>query len=269
VALIADGFDNMVDVVSALVVLLGIKYKKELVSTIFIVLVMFATVGWIAYEAIIRLISPEVVDASVLTFFAAAISGLVCYIMSAYQYTLGRRISSLSLLSQSIDSKNHVLIAIAVIISIVFARFNIFVVDSIVALGVAALILKSAIELTAETLRIAKGEGLDISRFTRIEERMFESHRRNYFKWWLLLCLRDINTKEEIIARYTDSFSTEGLPFIGQLGFLKGFDFEKNCDSLLIEAIDKGLVVTKDAGYYLTKKGNRTLKRSPVSQRYI
>jgi len=269
VALIADGFDNMVDVVSALVVFLGIKYKKELISTIFIVLVMFATVGWIGYEAIIRLISPEVVDAGVLPFVAAAISGLVCYLMSAYQYTVGRRIGSLSLLSQSIDSKNHVLIAIAVIIGIAFARFNIFIIDSIVALGVAALILKSAIELTTETLRIAKGEGLDISRFARIEERMFESHRRNYFKWWLLLCLREINTKEEIIARYTDSFSTEGLPFIDQFGFLKGFDFEKNFDSLLKEAIDKGLVVTNKASYYLTKKGDRTLKRSPVSQRYI
>ncbi len=267
-ALIADGFDNMVDVVSAVVVFLGIRYKKELISTVFILLMMFVTVGWIGYEAVLRLIHSEVVDAGVITIVAAIVSGLACYLMSVYQYAVGKRTYSLSLISQSIDSKNHVFIAIAVLIGIVFARFNIFIVDSIVALCVAIMILKSAIGLAIETLKVAKGADLDISRFVRIEERIVENHRNNYLKGWILFSLQETNRREEIAARYADSFSTEGLPFVDQFGFLKGYDFTKNLDSLFNELVEKGLVVNKEGGYFLTKEGEKALRRIPVSERY-
>lgn len=58
-ALVADGFDSMVDVVSAIVVFAGIKYKREFYSTSFIIVMMFGTAGFIGYEAISRLISPS------------------------------------------------------------------------------------------------------------------------------------------------------------------------------------------------------------------
>ena len=267
-ALIADGFDNMVDVASAVVVFLGIKYKKELISTAFILLVMFVTVGWIGYEAVSRLIHPEIVDAGVMTIVAAIVSGLACYLMSVYQYAVGKKTYSLSLISQSIDSKNHVFIAIAVLIGVIFARFSIFIVDSIVALGVAIMILKSAIELAIETLRVAKGAGLDISRFARIEEKIVENHRKNYLKGWILFSLQETNRREEIAAKCADSFSTEDLPFVDQFGFLKGYDFVKNLDSLFRELVDKGLVVNKAGGYYLTREGEKALRRIPISERY-
>ena len=267
-ALIADGFDNMVDVVSAIVVFLGIKYKKELISTAFILLMMFVTAGWIGYEAVSRLIHPEVVDANVILIVAAIVSGLVCYLMSVYQYAVGKKTYSLSLISQSIDNKNHVFTAVAVLIGIIFARFNIFIVDSIVALGVAIMILKSAIELAIETLRVAKGATLDISRFARIEEKIVENHRKNYLKGWILFSLQETNRREEIAAKCADSFSTEDLPFVDQFGFLKGYDFVKNLDPLFRELVDKGLVVNKAGGYYLTREGEKALRRIPISERY-
>jgi len=267
-ALIADGFDNVVDVVSAIVVFLGIKYRRELVSTLFIIVVMFITGAWIGYEAVTRLIQPEAVEASVLAITAAVISGLVCYLMSIYQYTVGKSKGSLSLISQSIDSKNHVFVAGAVLIGIILASFGIFIVDSIVGLVVAVMILKSAIELSIETSKIAGGQELDLSRFTRAEERAFEKHRRNYFKSWLLFSLREANTREKILSQYKESFSTEGLPLINHFGFPKGFDFENHVDSLLKELIDEGLATVEDMDYQLTDKGNKLLKRKLASQRY-
>jgi len=268
-ALIADGFDNIVDVVSAIVVFLGIKYRRELLSTLFIILVMFITGVWIGYESVTRLIHPEAVEAGIFTIIAAVISGLACYLMSIYQYTVGKKTGSLSLISQSIDSKNHVFVAGAVIIGILFAAFDIFIVDSIVGLGVAVMILKSAIELSVETSRIAGGEELDLSRFARAEERAFEKHRRNYFKSWLLFCLREINTRPDIVSQYKKSFSVEGLPLIDHFSFLEGFDFENHVDSLLKELIDEGLSTVKDMTYQLTDKGKKLLKRQLASQRYM
>jgi cation diffusion facilitator family transporter len=268
-ALMADGFDNLVDVVSAAVVFLGIKYRRELLSASFMILVMFITGGWIGYESVARLIHPEEVDTGLLAIVAAVISGLVCYLMSAYQYTAGKKTGSLSLISQSIDSKNHVFVAVAVLIGVVFARFDLFLVDSLVGLGVAAMILKSAIELTIETRRIAGGEEIDLSGFTRVEEKLFEQHRRNYFRSWLLFCLKDMHTKEEILSQCDRSFSTQGLPFVDQFGFIKDFEFAKHVDSLFKELIHEGLVTANNAHYKLTDKGNKLLKSRLASRRYM
>jgi cation diffusion facilitator family transporter len=268
-ALIADGFDNVVDVVSAIVVLLGIKYRRELLSTLFIIIVMFITGVWIGYESVTRLINPEAVEAGAFTIVAAVVSGLVCYLMSLYQYTVGKNTGSLSLISQSIDSKNHVFVAGAVLIGILFAIFGIFIVDSIVGLGVAVMILKSAIELSIETSRIAGGEELDLSKFARAEEKAFEKHRRNYFKSWLLFCLRGTNTKQNVMSQYQKSFSTEGLPLINHFTFLEGFNFENHADSLLKELVDEGLATVKDTNYQLTDKGEKLLKKKLASQRFI
>jgi cation diffusion facilitator family transporter len=268
-ALIADGFDNVVDVVSAMVILLGIKYRRELFSTVFILFVMFVTGIGIAYESVTRLIHPQAVEAGVFTIVAAVISGLICYLMSLYQYAVGKNTGSLCLISQSIDSKNHAFVAGGVLIGIIFALFGIFIVDSLVGLVVAILILKSAIELTIETSRVAGGEELNLSRFARAEEKAFEKHRRNYFKSWLLFCLRNANTRQDIISLYKKSFTTEGLPFIDQFGFLKGFDFEKHVDSLFKEVIDEGLAAVKDLNYELTDKGEKLLSRTLVYQRYV
>jgi hypothetical protein len=130
------------------------------------------------------------------------------------------------------------------------------------------MILKSAIELAIETLKVAKGVGLDVSRFARIEEKIVENHRKNYLKGWILFSLKETNSKEKIAARCADSFSTEGLPFVDQFGFLKGYDFVKNLNSLFRELVDKGLVVNKAGGYYLTREGEKALRRIPVSERY-
>lgn len=268
-ALIADGFDNVVDVVSAIVVWLGINYKRELLSTMFIIVVMFITGIGIVYGAVTRIIHPETVEAGVFALAAAVVSGLVCYLMSLYQYAVGKNTGSLCLISQSIDSKNHAFVAGGVLVGIIFAAFGIFIVDSIVGLVVAILILKSAIELTIETSRVAGGEELDLSKFARAEEKAFEKHRRDYFKSWLLFCLREANTRQDIIARYKKSFATEGLPLIDQFSFLKSFDFEKHVDSLFKEVIGEGLAAVNDINYQLTDKGRKLLNKTLANQRYV
>jgi cation diffusion facilitator family transporter len=268
-ALVADGFDNVVDVVSAIVVFLGIRHKKELLSTLFIIVVMFATGIWIGYEAVTRLIQPEQVEAGGFTIAAAVISGVICYLMGLYQYTVGKNTGSLSLISQSIDSRNHVFVAGAALIGIIFAIFGIFIVDSIVGLVVAVLIVKSAIELSIEISKIAGGQELDLSRFARVEEKAFIKHRRDYFKSWMLFTLREVNTRENIVSRYTETFSTEGLPLIEHFSFLKGFDFEAHVDSFLEEAVNEGLAIVEGTDYRLTEKGHRLLKRKLASQRHM
>jgi cation diffusion facilitator family transporter len=268
-ALIADGYDNLVDVLSAGIVFLGIKYRRELLATTFIIVAMFGTAAWIGYQSVIRIINSQPVDAGALVIAAAVISGAAGYGMSVYQHAVGKRTGSLSLISQSIDSRNHSFVAIAILVGIIFARFGIVIVDSIVGLAVAILILKSAIELANEALRIiAKGEKLDVSRFGREYEKFVENHRINYFKSWILYYIRDIHNEEEIILQYQRSFSQEDLPIISHFTFIKGFDFEKHFDSLIEELIHEGLIMTSSGHYYLTDEGNKALNRKLRQERY-
>jgi len=212
---------------------------------------------------------PEPVEATALTIVAAATSGVVCYLLSLYQHTVGKQAGSLSLISQSIDSKNHVFVAIAALVGIIFARSGIFLVDSIVALAVAILVLKSAVELAAETVRVAKGEQLDLAKFGRAEAKLYERFRRGYLKRWMLFSLTQIHSKAEMVTRYNRSFSTEGLPIVDQFSFVKGFDFDKHVDSLLKELVDEGLVIETGPDYRLTAKGSKMLKKRLASQRYM
>lgn len=145
------------DVVSAVTVFLGIKHKRELVSSAFIIAMMFGTAGYIGYESVTRLISPEPLEVSPLAIIAAVVSGGVCYVMSIYQHYVGKRSGSISLVTQSVDSRNHTFQAISVLIGVGFAVFGVYIVYAIVALLVAGLIVQSAIELLGETLRLSRG----------------------------------------------------------------------------------------------------------------
>ena len=129
--------------------------------------------------------------------------------------------------------------------------------------------MKSAVELAIEVSRIAGGQELDLTRFARAEEKAFIKHRRDYFKSWLLFSLQEVNTRESIVSRYKETFSTEGLPLIDHFSFLKGFDFEAHVDSFLEEAVNEGLAIVEDRDYRLTEKGHRLLKRQLASQRYM
>jgi len=271
VALLADGIDNLMDIVSAVAVFLGIRFNRELYSTAFIVVVMFGTALWIVYESVSRLIHPEPIGAGTLMIAAAVLSGVVCYAMSVYQHMVGKRPGSLSLISQSVDSRNHVFYAVAVLVGIVFARFGIFIVDSVVGLGVALVILKSGYDLAVETLKMARGKEVDFSAFGREYEKPLVKRRHNYFRSWTLVTLRDVHTREEIVTRFTSTFATDDLPIVSHFGLSlwRGFDVEGRLDSLLEELVQGGVVAVRDGEYHLTTRGRWELSRKLWYERYM
>jgi len=257
VALIADGFDSLVDVVSAITVFLGIKCHRELASSTFIIAMMFGTTGYIGYEAVGRLISPEPLIPSSLAIITAVISGGVCYLMSIYQHYIGKSSASISLLTQSVDSRNHTFQAVAVLIGLGFAAFGIFVVDAVVALLVAGLIFKSAVELVLETLRIAKGEELEPSRFNRKYEEAVSKRREEFFRFWVLLALNYSGTREELIGDYENTFNCDEVQVKPAVHPMAGFDFKDNFDPMLRELEEDDLVRLEGQKISLTVKGKR------------
>jgi len=268
--LIADGLDNLTDVFSSVVVFFGIKYKRELYSTTFIIVMMFVVGAYVGYGAISRLIYPQPVEARIWAILAAVVSGIVCYLMSMYQHFIGKRSGSLSLISQSVDSKNHTFVAIAVLIGIIFARFGILIVDSLVGIVVAFLIVKSAVELSAETVKIAKGGELDFSKFKRGYEQKFEQHRIDYFKFWILFELNNAMTKGELVSKFRTTFSVQEIPVASEFDFSfgRGFEFEKHLDAFLNEMMAEGAIVEEQGRYSITENGISKLNKRLKHQRH-
>ena len=114
---------------------------------------MLGTGGFTLYEAVHRFFVPFEPEVDGFTFLAAILSALVCGALYLYQRFVGLRSGSLALITQSVDSRNHVIVAVSVTAGLVASLFQFPLLDTLVGLAVAILILKSGVELAIETLR--------------------------------------------------------------------------------------------------------------------
>ncbi len=121
VALVADGLDSLIDVLSASIVLLGVRFGRELMSAAFVVAVMGLTGCFIAYEGFLRLASPVVIGTPAAAFAAVIVAGVVSYALSVYQSRVGRQGGSLALVAQSTDGRHHVVQSAGVLIGLMVA----------------------------------------------------------------------------------------------------------------------------------------------------
>jgi Co/Zn/Cd efflux system component len=186
--LLADGIDNTVDTLSSLLVWLGIKFNKEKLVSIFIIITMFLSLGGIALAAIEKVIHLEPVKSGLTAFFVSLICGLVMLGLSSYQYLAGKKSSNLAIMCQSVDSRNHFWVSLLVCGGILFSfmaeAFNItwlHYADVLASALIGLLILKGAIELIRVFHEEAE-EGIDVSHFMKA---MQERHREKILFEWI------------------------------------------------------------------------------------
>lgn len=137
----------------------------------------------LVYNGITRLIWPQPIEVSLLPALVAVADGVLCYMLFIYQRFVGKQTGNFSIISQSVDSNNHVYYAVAILVGLSFGAIGVPYVDSLVGLGVAVLILKSAFEISIETVKNAKGEEMNLSHFKAGWEKRIDENRRNYFKF--------------------------------------------------------------------------------------
>jgi len=107
--MIADGLDNTADTLSSFLVWLGLKYDKEKMASIFILVTMVLSVGGVAVATFGKITHPGPIREGLLAFVAAGICGLLMLGLSAYQYLVGRKKSNLAILCQAVDRWTRVI----------------------------------------------------------------------------------------------------------------------------------------------------------------
>lgn len=267
--LIADGIDNLIDTLSSVASFFGVKYKKEIHSTVLIVGLMFFASITLGYQAVFRFIHPEVIEVGFWPIFIAAISGVICYLMSLYQHLVGKRYKSLTVMAQSIDNKHHAILSGAVLIGLVCARFGVVIVDSVMSLVVAILILRSAIELSLEAYRAARGADIEFSKFKADYEPKLQRYQQNYFKTWTLSELRDFKSKDDLSLEFQRAFTMKGVPLVHEFDFSlsRRFDYETCLDAFLTELFADGHIVEMQERFLITRSGEKELSKQSKPRR--
>jgi hypothetical protein len=218
--LLNDAADTLLDGFGSVLVHFGIRLRKERAANAILVLLMLATGGLTLYEALRSLLKKLEPEVDSFAFVAILVSGLVCVGLGVYQRYVGLRTGSLALITQSIDSRNHVLTAAGVTAGLLASRLGVSLIDRIVGLAVAVLILKSGLEVGVELLHSSGDEEIDLSRFEPGFVERFARFRQTQLRDWMLF-LADrglVHTRAELITRARQAFDFDRYPVLRELG---------------------------------------------------
>jgi len=220
VGLLNDATDTLLDGLSSVLVYLGLRFDRERAVNAALVVLMLGTGSFTFYEAVRRFFVPSEPDVDAFTFTATIVSALVCWGLYLYQRFVGLRSGSVALITQSVDSRNHVIVAASVTAGLIAAQVDFPLLDTVVGLAVAVLILKSAVELTIETVRSMGDEGVDLSRYEMGMAGWYEQFRQGQLRDWMLhlVAVQKLETRCEVLAETRRALDFSDHPMLRALG---------------------------------------------------
>jgi len=262
VGLINDATDTLLDGLSSLLVYAGLRFDKERAVNVVLVLFMLGTGGLTCYQAVRRLFVPVDPVVDWFTFAAAIISALVCGMLWLYQRTVGLRSGSVALITQSVDSRNHVIVAVSVTAGLVAALLRFPLLDTLVGLAVAGLILQSAVELAIETVRSLGDEEVDLSRYKAGLAERYEQFRQAQLGDWMLYLVekQGVLTRAELVARARQALDFSGNPALRELGLGQQLEAGEMTERTLAELLERGWLAG-DGQLSVTGAGRERLRR--------
>lgn len=270
VGLTADGTDATMDTISAFMVWLGIKYHRETLSTLLVIFGLFFASLSIGYDSVTHLISAYFgtltpMGMPYLVIVVEGIAILAAVFLFYYQRYVGKLNSNLTLISQSVDSKNHIFIGFSVIAGAVFTLQGIYFVDALIALFISIGIFKDAVDLLREAISASRGEEEDYSEYKLPLEECWEENKKMAFQNWILYILwgGQQRKREEIVSSLGHAFKPENyIPVLSELNATvkEVHDFDEIFDEL-IEPLEKEKLLTlEEEVYTLSDVGDRYLK---------
>jgi Co/Zn/Cd efflux system component len=271
VGLIADGTDATMDTVEAILVWLGIKYHRENLSTFLVIIGLFIASISILYDSGTHLLAALAGNAEPMTLpylviAVELIAMITAFFLFYYQRFVGKVSNSLTLISQSVDSKNHIFIGTSVIVGAVFAIYGIYFVDALIGIIVGAGIFRDSIGLLREAISAQKGEEEDYSQEYKLPlQQCWEENKLIAFRNWILYTLwaKESKNRSDIVKSLERVFSPDDyIPVLSELkaAVNEQYDFEGHFDNLIHPLKQEELLVEEVEFFNLTKKGEEHLK---------
>jgi Co/Zn/Cd efflux system component len=270
IGLIANGTDATMDTIEAILVWLGIKYHRKNLSTILVIFGLFIASISILFDSITHILATIGGHAEPITmpFLVIAVEGiaiLAAIFLFYYQCFVGKVSNSLTLISQSVDSKNHIFIGTSVIIGAIFVIYGIYFVDAVIGLAVGAGIFRDAVGLFQESISAQRGEDEDYPNYKLPLEEYWEENKLMAFRNWILYTLwaEELKTRPEIISSLERVFHPENyIPVLSELKAtcLECYDFEGKFKILIRPLKEHELLIEEVKVYTLTEKGGKHME---------
>ena len=160
-ALKADGLNNTTDIIASIAVLIGLRIaqrppdsnhqyghlRAETVASLVASFIMLVVGLQVLVASLRGLWEPTGTTPSLLTAFVAMGSAVVMYVVYRYNLALAKKIRSAAVKAAAYDNRSDALVSIGTAIGIFGAIFGFPIIDTLTALVVAFLILKTAVEI--------------------------------------------------------------------------------------------------------------------------
>jgi len=172
-ALQADAFDNMTDIVMYLAAFIGIIfakkkpnekfpygfYKMENIVSLLISLFIFYTAYNIILSSILSTIvfshgTPHIIHFSPIVFVFLLISLSISIIITIYLKLINKKVRSPIIESESNEKFFDILISLSVLVGFIGASINIYILDSIIGLFIAIFIIKGGYNTFLESTKV-------------------------------------------------------------------------------------------------------------------
>ena len=262
VGLLNDAADTILDLFSSLLVYFGIRFNRERLVSILLVVFMLGTGGFALYQAVERFLTPYVPKVDWFPFVAAILSAVACLLLWTYQRYIGIHSGLMAFIAESVDSRNHVIVALSVTAGLVAAMLRFGLLDMLVGLVVALLILWSAVQLIIDLLKSSADEKLALSHYGFWLQNVYEHIRDTHLRDWMLYLVdrREVRTRSDLIGRVHEAFDFRNNQWMRMVGLDRQFASETEIEQNLNDLFSQGWVVDQEP-LLISKKGKEYLKK--------
>ena len=166
-ALKADGLNNTTDIIASIAVLIGLRISQkppdsnhqyghlraETVASLVASFIMLIVGLEVLVNSLKNLWEPTGTTPSLLTAYVALGSAAVMYVVYRYNLALSKKIRSAAIKAAAFDNRSDALVSIGTAIGIFGAIFGFPVIDTLTAIVVAFIIIKTAVEIFWEAVQ--------------------------------------------------------------------------------------------------------------------
>ncbi|AYC30195.1 cation diffusion facilitator family transporter [Paenisporosarcina cavernae] len=165
-ALLADGLNNATDIIASIAVLVGLRISQkppdqnhhyghlraETVASLVASFIMLAVGIQVIIQSVQGMFHSTHQEPSLLTATVAFGSAIVMYIVYRYNLALSKKVKSTAVKAAAYDNRSDALVSIGTTIGILAAIFGYSIIDTITALLVGLLIIKTAFDIFVESV---------------------------------------------------------------------------------------------------------------------
>ncbi len=278
VGLLGDGIDSAIDGVSSLIVSISMRYKKEKFASYFLLLLMLASGVGILVESIRQIVKffleDIILQQDVYAIVVAVLSIFLSLILYTYQRIVGYTSKNLTVIVQSEDSRNHILVGFLVLIGVIAGIYDFMIIDGIVGVLIGFLILFGCYAIFKDLRALERGESIDFEKYKLGLWKSFDRLRTNIIGTWVMFNIQKgnnsyTNLEPEFLLLFQPQFlkiieielKQKDKELEDEKKTLK-FYHEKESLKIQVESLLEKKYLIEDKGIFsLTKEGENALNK--------